>query len=138
MLLKPGLILSQAATRQLSNLASRAYPREGCGFLLGIRHSQHSVIHFVASGRNRSQALDRFVLDPGDLVAADNLARQAGLELLGFWHSHPDAAALPSDADRAAAWSAMSNLIVPVDDGVPGSPRSWQLVDGVMLEESTG
>jgi proteasome lid subunit RPN8/RPN11 len=51
------------------------------------------------------------------------------MQLVGFYHSHPDGAAVPSPFDREAAWPWYSYLIVPVRGGAAGSVRSWRLRD---------
>ena len=64
--------------------------------------------------------------------------RGRGLEILGFYHSHPDVAARPSDYDRRHAWPWYSYVIVPVIGGRADAPRSWVLgdADAAFTEES--
>jgi len=54
-------------------------------------------------------------------------ARARGLEVLGYYHSHPDHPARPSEYDREHAWPWYSYLIVAVEKGVPRDSRSWVL-----------
>ena len=83
----------------------------------------------------RDRPRDRFELDPGAIVAASARARSAGLELVGFWHSHPESPALPSAEDRAGAWDDRSCLIVALAAGRVVEHRSFRLVAGALREE---
>ena len=124
--------------RLVIDRAARAgYPREACGVLLGTRHVDTPVVSFATVARNLDdeQAHDHYELDPADLYRAEELARAAGLEVLGVWHTHPDHSAVPSELDRERAWPGWSYLIVPVDSGTPGGVRSWTLVEDRFIEE---
>ena len=68
-----------------------------------------------------------FRIDDQDYLAAERQARAAGLALLGFYHSHPDHPAVPSQYDLDHAWPFFSYIIVSVRDGVPEDMTSWRL-----------
>jgi len=92
----------------------------------------------VAQARNLNsdRAHDRYELDPQDFMRADQEAREAGLEIVGIWHSHPDHPAEPSETDRVTAWEGWSYLIATVTaDGVP-AVRSWRLAGELFAEET--
>src|SRR4051812_6612279 len=73
-----------------------AAPDECCGVVLG----RNGVIHEVVPTRNVAEhPRTRFVLDPADHIAARRYGRDRGLEVLGFYHSHPHSAAVPSASD---------------------------------------
>jgi proteasome lid subunit RPN8/RPN11 len=95
-----------AARVRISDLASRAYPDEGCGVLIGRRVDARVEIHEATSARNLNEerSRDRYLMDPGDIVRADRAARERGLDIVGFWHSHPDHPASPSQYDTDHAW----------------------------------
>ncbi len=78
--------------------ARRAAPREACGLLLGNR----AHVRLLVEVRNRAARAGEFELDALDAAAAERAARGAGLELLGYFHSHPLGDATPSALDRAA------------------------------------
>ena len=69
----------------------------------------------------------RFAIAPEALLRAQKEARAAGLEVLGYYHSHPDAPAVPSARDLETAWPEVSYVIVAVERGRPGELRSWRL-----------
>jgi len=71
----------------------------------------------------------RFFISPQQVLMAERRARQDGLLLLGFYHSHPDHPAIPSEYDRQHALPWYSYVIVSVQGGEPGELRSWRLRD---------
>jgi proteasome lid subunit RPN8/RPN11 len=71
----------------------------------------------------------RFLVRPGDYRAAEARAAETGRELLGFYHSHPDHPAEPSQYDLDHAWPFFSYVIVSVRNGQPRELRSWRLRD---------
>jgi proteasome lid subunit RPN8/RPN11 len=118
---------------QIRRQAESAYPEEGAGLLLGTiagagRRSLERVLplenHWEADGRRR-----RYRLEARDLLAAEDLAEQAGLEILGVFHSHPDHPAAPSAFDLEAALPYYTYLITRVDAGAAGDSQAWRLAD---------
>ena len=78
--------------------AHEAAPDECCGLLLGLGDEIVDVF------RARNIAVDpatRFLIDPADHFAARRAARERGLEVVGFYHSHPRSPADPSARDGA-------------------------------------
>jgi proteasome lid subunit RPN8/RPN11 len=69
----------------------------------------------------------RFLVRPDDYRVAEQRAREAGLELLGFYHSHPDHPARPSQYDLDHAWPSFSYVIVSVMAGEDKLLTSWRL-----------
>lgn len=122
----------------LERWVGTAYPHEACGLLVGQERSGLTHVRRALQARNLvvGRARDRYELDPGDHLAADREARAQGLEIVGVWHSHPDQPALPSEADRAAAWEGWSYLILSVAAGGLEHLRSWRLRAGVFQEEA--
>ncbi|MHB8719128.1 MAG: M67 family metallopeptidase [Candidatus Dormibacteria bacterium] len=108
-------VIAPEADRTIRELAAAAYPHEGCGVLIGHLASTDRVTVVAAtSGRNLNteRARDRYLLDPADIVRADREARQRGLDVVGFWHSHPDHPARPSQFDTDHAWVDYVYIIV--------------------------
>ena len=69
----------------------------------------------------------RFLVTPKDYREAERRAGEVGGELLGFYHSHPDHPARPSQYDLDHAWPFFSYVIVSVREGVSGDMTSWRL-----------
>ena len=115
--------------------ATRAYPAEACGLLVGRASGSRVEVVRVAKARNRATTPTRYDLDPEDFVAADLAARNEGLDIVGIWHSHPDHPAIPSQTDLDRAWSGYSYVILSIRHGKEEELRSWRLEDGGFREE---
>ena len=115
-----------------------SYPNECCGALLGSVDSvgtqelRHVVdILALPNTREEEEKYHRFVITPEDYLRAEQFARKEGLDLVGFFHSHPNAPARPSEYDREHAWPNLSYVIVAtlLEDGKAstGDLTSWEL-----------
>jgi proteasome lid subunit RPN8/RPN11 len=101
------------------------YPNECCGALIGrdgIVASTYALPNTTEEGPRR-----RFLVRPSDYREAEKRAADAGAELLGFYHSHPDHPARPSQYDLDHAWPFFSYIIVSVRAGVSEDMTSWRL-----------
>ncbi len=123
--------------RQLETVVDASYPFEACGVMIGRAGRRTVTVEdvFHARNLNTARARDRFLLDPEDHLAADRVARRRGLDVVGFWHSHPDHPARPSATDLEQAWEDHSYLIVSTAAYGANDLRSWRLHDGRFLEE---
>jgi proteasome lid subunit RPN8/RPN11 len=104
---------------------SATYPNECCGALLGrdgVVEDVHALPNTTEEGPRR-----RFLVRPGDYIAAEREAGLRRLELLGFYHSHPDHPARPSQYDLDHAWPSFSYVILSVMTGEPSAITSWRL-----------
>ena len=103
------------------------FPHECCGAMLGkdggVREA-YALPNTTEEGPRR-----RFLVRPDDYRVAEKRAREAGLELLGFYHSHPDHPAKPSQYDLDHAWPSLSYVIVSVMAGEDKDLTSWRLKD---------
>lgn len=126
-----GLLLPAAAGRLLARAAEEACPREGCGLLLGRVRGTDRIVERLRPAANRWEGRDdRYLVDPATLRRAVDREAEGGPRVLGFYHSHPGAEAVPSGTDRELAWPWYLYLIVPVRDGRAGTGRAWELVGG--------
>ena len=101
------------------------YPNECCGALIGrdgVISETLALPNMTDEGPRR-----RFRVTPNDYRVAEKRAGEAGAELLGFYHSHPDHPARPSQYDLDHAWPFFSYVIVSVRSGVSGDMTSWRL-----------
>jgi proteasome lid subunit RPN8/RPN11 len=135
----PRLAITRRHLAAVERHAAAAYPEECCGFLLGRAGAGGDgvLVERVLPARNEHPESPgcRFLIAPETVLAARREARGVSLEVVGYYHSHPDHPAEPSEHDLADAWPNVSYLIVPVADGVPGAARSWRLRDGGGFEE---
>ena len=119
------LTLTAAADAVIRAHGRDAFPHECCGALLGkdgVVREAYALANTTEEGPRR-----RFLVRPDDYRAAEQRAREAGLELLGFYHSHPDHPAKPSQYDLDHAWPSFSYVIVSVMAGQDQLLTSWQL-----------
>lgn len=143
------IYLDDEHLQHLQAHARRAYPRECCGLFLGQREDATARVREVWDAENvwdddtadllqddRPTAGDiytqerRYVIAPERLLAAQKTARDRGWQVLGFYHSHPDHPAVPSECDRQWAWSDYLYLIVSVRGQEPRAAcdsQCWQL-----------
>jgi proteasome lid subunit RPN8/RPN11 len=113
------------------------YPNECCGVLLGknvagegegtatINHVQQ----IVRAGNTRTDsAHNRYNIAPQELVKIQRQARGLGLDIVGFYHSHPDHPAQWSTTDFAEAhWLGCSYIITGVERGKAATTNSFLL-----------
>jgi len=125
----PVLRLPETLCKSVSAFARDGYPYESCGLLLGTRIGVENVVARVRQARNINldRRQDRYEIHPEDFLDADREAREAGLDIVGVWHSHPDHPARPSETDRAAAWPEWSYVIVAVGPAGVKEIRCWRL-----------
>jgi len=120
------------------------YPYECCGAMLGrdlgleenafsdkksLSVPREVLSLFPLVNRRDDSPRNRFSVTAEDVRDAEKTARAQGLEVIGWYHSHPDHPARPSDYDRDHAWPWYSYIIVSVDTGVPQDMTSWRLKD---------
>ena len=103
------------------------YPHECCGALLG-RDNRVSDIVALANTTEEGPRR-RFLVRPSDYREAERRASELGAELLGFYHSHPDHPARPSQYDLDHAWPTFAYIIVAVAAGSAGEMTVWYLKD---------
>jgi proteasome lid subunit RPN8/RPN11 len=130
----PTLVVPPAVMDAIGRHLEAAFPAEGCGVLLGEAEGDvRRVRRQVAADNRVSDRNDRYEVDPAVLRELLEAEDRGGPRVVGFYHSHPDAAPEPSSTDRGLAWPWYAYLIVPVRDGRAGRGRVWSF-DG---EEST-
>ena len=112
------LKLSQALYDQLRAHGEETYPHECCGIFLGRADGDRiAVASLVRAGNTRTDsAHNRYNIDPRELIGAQREGRRLGLDIVGFYHSHPDHPAQPSQTDLAEAhWFGCAYLITAVE-----------------------
>lgn len=126
------LKLGQALIEKIHEHGSRDYPHECCGALLGHEDgADRNVLGIVPLENQRNDSPNnRFAIEPADVLRAEKEARAKGWDLLGWYHSHPDCPARPSEYDREHAWPWYSYIIFQVEKAEPREMRSWRLDDG--------
>jgi len=118
---------------QIRDHSREAYPEECCGFLLApaLERSPSEVRQVDAIERARNDfdgaRRRRFAIRPEDLRDLERRMDLAGRAVVGFYHSHPDHPANPSEYDRDHAWPWYSYLIASVTATATGTIAAFEL-----------
>ena len=125
------LKLTREIEEKIRQAGAAAYPNECCGILFGSEEADggHTVkaLKSIENARESGEQYHRFLITAEDMMQAELEARKLGLEIVGFYHSHPDHPAQPSDYDRDHALPFYSYIILRVAQGRPELMTSWQL-----------
>jgi proteasome lid subunit RPN8/RPN11 len=124
------LKLSPADYDAIRQHGEETYPYECCGILLGAFKDEtrwvHSIIRCTNTRTDSPQ--NRYNIDPRELVRAQRAAQECGLDIIGFYHSHPDHPARWSSTDFAEAhWIGCSYVITSVERGKAAQTNSFAL-----------
>ncbi len=125
------LKLTAAQWEQIRRHGEATYPHECCGVLTGeAADGSKRVLQVVACNNADSEKPERwYEINPRDLVRIQREAHQNGQDILGFYHSHPDAPARWSKSDLAEAhWPGCSYVITSVEQGKAQQTNSFELV----------
>jgi proteasome lid subunit RPN8/RPN11 len=135
--------LSSDTAQKIRDHGAETYPHECCGALLGRDldagttpapdavnpPSREIVALFPLVNRRDDSPRNRFSVTSDDVRDAEKAAREKGIDVVGWYHSHPDHPAAPSEYDRDHAWPWYSYIIVSVANGKPQDMTSWRLLD---------
>lgn len=125
------LAMSVDLAAQVRAHGADTYPHECCGALLGrdIEGAREVLGLFPLVNRREDSPRNRFSVTPNDVLRAQVAARERNLDVIGWYHSHPDQPARPSEYDREHAWPWYSYVIVSVVERAPVEMTSWRLAD---------
>jgi len=121
------LAMGAALTDAIRAHGVSTYPHECCGALIGRDGEVTDTLPLPNTTEEGPRR--RFLVRPADYQAAEARAAALGAELLGFYHSHPDHPARPSQYDLDHAWPFLSYVIVSVVGGEARDITSWRLKD---------
>ncbi len=133
------LKLSEALYTLIRQHGEATYPDECCGVLLGLSAEGANEVHdAIEAGNTRTDsAHNRYHISPQELIRIQRQGRQRGLDIVGFYHSHPDHPAQWSTTDFAEAhWLGCSYVITAVANGRAAQTNSFFLA-GTSEEDKT-
>ena len=131
-----GLHLPEAAASDIRRHGEETYPHECCGALVGRGGRVAAAVALPNTTEEGPRR--RFLVRPSDYLLAERRAGELGGELLGFYHSHPDHPARPSQYDLDHAWPTFAYVIVSVASGAARDITVWWLrEDRSTFEEGT-
>jgi proteasome lid subunit RPN8/RPN11 len=124
------LRLPESLAEEIRRHGEAAYPAECCGALVGrVEGGGKDVARLWPAINRRTDDPHRYLIAPDDLRRLEAEVRAAGLEIVGYYHSHPDHPAAPSTFDANHAWPWYSYVIVRIERGRGAELASWLLAD---------
>jgi len=129
------LRIGEALVEKMLAHVRAGYPHEACGVFLGRNEAGRIEVKDVVPVTNRETELPkvRYQIAPEDLIAIDRAARERSLDIVGYFHSHPDHPARPSETDRSRAADSLSDgvlhVVVGVERGERTTPTAWVFRD---------
>jgi proteasome lid subunit RPN8/RPN11 len=128
-----------AEYEQIRQHGEETYPGECCGILIGTFSGDTRVVISTVPCANAStnSPQNRYSIDPREVIRAQRKARDRGLEILGFYHSHPDDPPQWSSTDlEEAHWIGCSYVITSVDKGRATETKSFVLTGKLEEDKS--
>ena len=123
--------VDQQHLTEMRQHGERDYPFECCGLMLGRFESNgHKVVietYPISNAREEEAKRNRFLIRPEELMRGEKYARAKRLDVVGFYHSHPDEPAVPSRYDLDHAWPTYSYVVVSVEKGQAVDLQSWEM-----------
>lgn len=123
--------LSQQHLNEIRKHGELDYPFECCGLLIGRFEPDGSKVvletYPISNAREEEAKRNRFLIQPEELLRGERHARDRGLDVVGFYHSHPDCEAVPSQYDLDHAWPTYSYIIVSVNNEQAADLWSWEM-----------
>jgi proteasome lid subunit RPN8/RPN11 len=123
--------LSRQALEALTAHVLEGYPFEACGVLVGRESAGAAQVEEAVRMLNREaeQPRVRYQIAPEDLLRLQREVLASGRDILGFYHSHPDHPARPSETDRRVAAGGLSDgvihMVIGVQGGTQTTPSAW-------------
>lgn len=124
------IVLDNEQLAQMHAHGERDYPYECCGLMLGrFEDGRKQVVetYAISNAREEESKRNRFLIRPEELMRGEKYARDKGLDVVGFYHSHPDDLAVPSPYDLEHAWPTYSYIVMSVEKGRAVDLRSWEM-----------
>jgi len=122
--------ISDALQSRMHTHLQGAYPNEGGGLLIGAVDGETITITDIAEAENTfpdEEQFHRMGVPPTFWARVEDDADERGLQIVGFYHSHPDHPAQPSTYDLAHAFPNLAYIIVSVQGGQVDHVNNWRL-----------
>ena len=102
------------------------YPKEACGILLShSEKARHIKEVYPTKNVHSEDQAKRYLVDPLEFIDVDDWAEEQGLDICGFYHSHPDHPSAPSEYDGKMAWEGYLYMILSIRAGKFNDARAW-------------
>ena len=124
------IIISTNQLSEINRHGEQDYPYECCGLLIGHYEADGRKVvtetYPISNAREETAKRNRFLIEPQELMRGEKYARSKQLDIVGFYHSHPESPAVPSQYDLEHAWPTYSYIIVSVLNQKAGDLFSWE------------
>ncbi len=115
---KKMIVLTEQHLSTLKTHAEQSYPGECCGFILGAKNNEkYWTVGEIRPVPNQRRCHKRYEIDPRDWLRCRRIAADKKMQIIGIYHSHPDAAATLSQSDLSTAWTEYFYAIIAVSRG---------------------
>lgn len=125
------ILVNDRLLQEIRDHGVRDYPYECCGLLLGRFEPAGTKVvnetYPISNAREDEAKRNRFLIEPEELMKGESYANKRGLDVVGFYHSHPDSPAVPSGYDLDHAWPTYSYIIVSTSPGKSEDLFSWEM-----------
>ena len=121
--------ISEESLNAIRAHGEQDWPYECCGLLIGrFEEGLKTTLETypISNAREESAKRNRFLIQPEELIRGEKYAASKKLDIVGFYHSHPQSPAVPSQYDLEHAWPTYSYIIVSVIDQKAGDLFSWE------------
>jgi proteasome lid subunit RPN8/RPN11 len=124
------IYLSDEHIKQIETHGERAFPHECGGMIIGRFETDKKTVVELLPMENAMDAAEqhnRVLILPKDVLRAERYAREKKLDVIGYYHSHPDCEAVPSQFDLDHALPVWTYIIVSVESGKAAQVRAWEM-----------
>ena len=124
--------LSEQHLTDIEKHGEETFPHECCGFIFGVKDADGTLQTRElrrAENQRKDRGHDRFEIHPRDYMKAERYADSAGMQIIGYYHSHPNSPAIPSQFDIDHAWPTLVYTITEVRDGKAVVTYAHQLTE---------
>ncbi|HZW57377.1 MAG TPA: M67 family metallopeptidase [Nitrososphaerales archaeon] len=126
------IFIDQILLDSMFSHAVSTFPEECCGLMIGgfgedASNKKVSSIKQIKNTYEQSERYHRYTIDPKEYMETEIEVQNRGEEIVGIYHSHPNAPAKPSKFDQGYAWPTLSYIVIEVRDRKPINVTSWIL-----------
>lgn len=123
------ITITEEHQKAIAAHGEKTYPYECGGMLIGhFESSQKTVVEtFPLENSSQEDQKNRVLILPKDVLGAERYAREKKMDVVGYYHSHPEDRAVPSQYDLDHALPVWSYVIVSVLSGKAADVRSWEM-----------
>ena len=124
------IYITENLIKQIEAHGEKTYPNECGGMLVGkFENGEKMVVELLPmeNAMSGAEQYNRVLITPKDVLRAERYAREKRLDVVGYYHSHPDHPARPSQFDLDHALPVWTYIIVSVEKGKAVDVRSWEM-----------